>query len=161
MLYKTLIILSCILCFSSGAFKLWKGGEIDLYKLRMGIQRRNGMSCGGKRRRKSHFLPLSSPLYILCSWQLLAMPYLLLIRYEAVSSTPVMGLEMVALRSCEARDMIYPHTHTDTQRCVCLCACLTSRITSTSLTALTSHPQHIKPHNRNWKSLTKVPTRSQ
>lgn len=44
-------------------------------------------------------------------------------RYEAVSSTPVMGLEMVALRSCEARDTIYH---------VC--------IASTSLTALTSHP---------------------
>lgn len=38
-------------------------------------------------------------------------PYLLLIRYEAVSSTPVTGLEMVALRSCEARDRIYPNPH--------------------------------------------------
>lgn len=44
--------------------------------------------------------------------------YLLLIRYEAVSSTPVMGLEMVALRSCEARDMIYPHPHTRARACV-------------------------------------------
>lgn len=77
---------------------------------------------------------------MLCSWRLLAMTYLLLIRYEAVSSTPVMGLEMVALRSCEARDMIYPHADTHMQRCMCLCACLTSSITSTSLTALTSHP---------------------
>lgn len=44
--------------------------------------------------------------------------YLLLIRYGAVSSTPVMGLEMVALRSCEARDMIYPHPHTRARACV-------------------------------------------
>lgn len=49
----------------------------------------------------------------------LAVSYLLLIRYEAVSSTPVIGLEMVALRSCEARDTIYQtHTH----MCVCLVA---------------------------------------
>lgn len=52
---------------------------------------------------------------------LLPLPYLLLIRYEAVSSTPVIGLEMVALRSCEARDMIYPHTATHIQRCVHIC----------------------------------------
>lgn len=47
-----------------------------------------------------------------------AVSYLLLIRYEAVSSTPVIGLEMVALRSCEARDMIYQDA--DTQAYVCL-----------------------------------------
>ena len=73
---------------------------------------------GGKRRRESLFLPLCSFLRV---WRLLAVPYLLLIRYEAVSRTPVMGLEMVALRSCEARDMIYPHIDTHIQMCVPVC----------------------------------------
>lgn len=95
-----------------------------------------------------------SPFLLLYSWRLLGRPYLLLIRYGAVSSTPVMGFEMVALRSCEAREMIYPHTdtHTDTQVCdttVCLCVCQTSRITSTSLTAPTSDRLNtLEPRNR-------------
>lgn len=74
--------------------------------------------------RKSHSLSLSLSALslILHSWQLLAMSYLLLIRYEAVSSTPVMGLEIVALRSCEARDMIYPRADTQAHTCKHVCA---------------------------------------
>lgn len=86
---------------------------------------------------------LPSPSYILRSWQLLAGSYLLLIRYEAVSSTPVMGLEMVALRSCEARDMIYPHAHTHAHTCKDVCACVLASLAAShqpSLTAVTFHP---------------------
>ena len=89
---------------------------------RNGVIRTDGRECRGEMAReennegekKSHCPPLSSVLYISSALgRLLATPYLLLIRYGAVSSTPVTGLEMVALRSCEARDMIYPHTYKD------------------------------------------------
>lgn len=43
MLHKALIILSWILCFSSGAFTLGKVAEIESHA-QTGIQRRNGMS---------------------------------------------------------------------------------------------------------------------
>lgn len=66
MLCKAWIILSCILCFSSRAFKLGKGGEIELCGW-MGIQRRNRMSYGEKREENislssSQLSPLSSVL---------------------------------------------------------------------------------------------------
>lgn len=106
-----------------------------------------------ERYRENLTFSLSTLSYILCCWQILALPYLLLIRYEAVSSTPVMGLEMVALRSCEARDMIYPNIDTHIHRCVCLCAWLAASHQPASQLWPTI-PQHTKPQKKNWNILT-------
>ncbi len=138
MLYKALMILSCILCFSSRASQLQKGGDDELCG-RMGMQRRNRMSYGGK------ISLLSSSLFVLgSSW--LGLTFC----WSGMKPSPALLWWGWRWWPCAAvkPGTWFTHTHTHTHICAKKCVCPGACITSTSLRALIGEPQHTSPHNR-------------